>query len=73
MSESTDLVAIAKTWIQRGEQFPIDFDEIWERAGYEHRKHAADALRRCFVNFGLVEGSDFIRISGESTGGRPKN
>ena len=70
-NSNNELVAIAKTWIQRDEQFPIEFDEIWERAGYQHRKHAARAFKLAMRNFNLVEGLDFTPLKGESTGGRP--
>ena len=66
-----NLLAVAKMWLQRGEQFPIDFDELWERAGYDHRWKAKSAFERCINNFFLREGLDFTTVRLESTGGRP--
>lgn len=60
-----------KTWIQRDDQFPIGFGEIWERAGYTYRHDAVVAFRKCIVNFAMAEGLDFSGISLKSTGGRP--
>lgn len=69
---SNNLVVVAKTWLQRDEQFPIDFNEIWERAGYEHRHHAVRAFEACIVNFGLIEGKDHLplKVSRPNGGGR---
>lgn len=47
------------------ERFPIDFDNIWEKAGYKNRKHAVDAFKACVQNFNLTEGLEFSRKSGE--------
>jgi len=66
-----DLVVIAKTWLQREEQFPIDFDEIWERAGYTVRFNAATAFRKCCENFGLTQGVDYSCISMNRSDGLP--
>jgi hypothetical protein len=54
-----------KGWIQRDDQFPIGFDEIWERAGYEHRRDAARAFRACVTNFELADGYDFTPLKAE--------
>lgn len=56
------------------ERFPIDFDNIWEKAGYKNRKHAVDAFKACVQNFNLTEGLEFSRKSGEikSGPGRPR-
>ena len=59
MNGTNDLVVIAKTWLQREEQFPIDFDEIWERAGYTLRVNALRAFHACVANFDLAEGSEY--------------
>jgi hypothetical protein len=79
-SNNTDLFQVAKGWIQRDDQFPIGFDEIWERAGYKHRKHAARAFEKCVVNFGLVtdkdhaplKGVNVITRYGKQVNGRPR-
>jgi phage anti-repressor protein len=68
---STELVAIAKGWLESSEKFPINFDDIWEKAGYDHKWKAKSAFSRCVVNFGLQEGIDFATVRLESTGGRP--
>ena len=68
---TTDLMTIAKSWLQREEQFPIDFDEIWERAGYARRDVATRAFEAATRNFKLVAGLDFSALKRESTGGRP--
>ena len=56
------------------ERFPIDFDNIWEKAGYKNRKHAVDAFKACVQNFNLTEGLEFSRKSGEINigPGRPR-
>ena len=28
---------------------PVDFDQIWKRAGYEHRHHAVRAFESCII------------------------
>ena len=72
MNGTNDLVVIAKTWLQREEQFPIDFDEIWERAGYADRNIAMTAFRKCVSNFGLNENSDhFFYKKSRPNGGIP--
>jgi hypothetical protein len=53
------------------EKFPISFDDIWEKAGYDHKWKAKSAFSRCVVNFGLQEAIDFATVRLESTGGRP--
>jgi hypothetical protein len=66
-------------WLQRGEQFPIDFDELWERAGYTIRPNAVRAFEACVVNFGLIEGKDYLSLKinnvitryGKETNGKP--
>jgi len=47
------------------EKFPINFDDIWEKAGYNNRKHGVDAFKACIQNFNLTEGLEFSRKSGE--------
>ena len=64
---TTDLMTIAKSWLQREEQFPINFDEIWERAGYTLRQNAARAFELAMRNFKLVAGLDFTSLKMEST------
>lgn len=73
MSENQDLVVIAKTWIQRDEQLPINFDEIWERAGYTDRRNAKAAWHRCVSNFSLAKDLDFrlLNTDIQSGPGRP--
>ena len=69
---TTDLMAIAKTWLQREEQFPIDFDEIWERAGYTLRVNAVRAFEKCIANFALVASCDHLSLLiTRSNGGIP--
>jgi hypothetical protein len=68
---NTDLVQVAKGWIQRDDQFPIDFDEIWERAGYDHRYHAQRAFDKCVVNFGLSNGYDYTPLKVVRSDGLP--
>ena len=72
MNGTNDLVVIAKTWLQREEQFPIDFDEIWERAGYADRNIAMTAFRKCVSNFNLDENFDhFFYKKSRPNGGIP--
>ena len=52
---------------QTSDPFPVDFDIAWQWLGYSRKDHAKTAL----LSSGFVEGFDFSRISGESTGGRP--
>lgn len=52
---------------QTSDPFPVDFDRAWQWLGYSRKDHAKTAL----LSSGFVEGFDFSRISGESTGGRP--
>ena len=41
------------------EKFPINFDDIWEKAGYTERKNATRAFLACIANFKLVEGFEY--------------
>jgi len=66
-----ELVRLAKTWIQRDEQFPIDFNEIWELAGIQRRDNAQRHFASVIRNFNLVEGLEYSSFKRESTGGRP--
>ena len=76
---TTDLMTIAKSWLQREEQFPIDFDEIWERAGYARRDVATRAFEAAIRNFNLVDGIDYSALKrvnvitryGVETNGKP--
>ena len=71
----TDLVTLAKTWIQRDYGFPLHFDEhdLWRRAGYAHRHHAKRAFDACVVDFKLVEGVDFLPSKVKNRRGRPSD
>ena len=78
-NSNSELVVIAKTWIQLDEQFPIDFEEIWERAGYGLRINARAAFKMAIRNFNLVEGIDYSPLKvvnvvtryGVETNGKP--
>lgn len=70
-ANQNELVRLAKTWIQRDDQFPIDFDEIWEMAGINRRDNAQRHFGSVARNFELIEGLDFTSLKRESTGGRP--
>lgn len=71
MRANNELVAIAKTWLQRDEQFPIDFDEIWERAGYTERGNAKRAFEACVRNFSMMEGLDYLSFKMDRSDGLP--
>jgi len=70
---SRELVELAKTWLQRDDRFPIDFNDIWKLAGYTLRENAARAFRECIRNFNLTEGLEYSSFKTEiqSGAGRP--
>ncbi|MBN3944110.1 MAG: hypothetical protein V7L21_23125 [Nostoc sp.] len=61
------LQSLALSLYQSDEQFPVDLDYAWQWLGYSRKDHCLDAISKA-----LEEGEDFIRSSGKSNGGRPK-
>ena len=65
MNTGTDLVVLASGWVRsqdNGESQPVDFDQIWKRAGYTLRENAIRAFKLAMRNFKLVEGIEFTSL-----------
>ena len=64
---STELVVVAKTWIQAPkDSTPIEFEEVWDLDGSSHRGTAKLRLEKVFrdlCKYGLASNLDMVEIS----------
>jgi hypothetical protein len=77
MSESTDLIVIAKTWIQAPkDSTPIEFEEVWDLDGSTEKSNAKKRflqVKEHLINYGLATEIEFreILLNPGQQGGRP--
>ena len=66
--------SLALALLESDQEFPVDFDDAWQWIGYSRKDHGKSALgwdsKTKTWKGPFVEGLDFSRSSGKSSGGR---
>ena len=74
LPSSSDLVVVAKTWIQAPkDSTPIEFEEVWDLDGSTHRGAAKQRLEVVFgdlYKYGLANSFELVEISTDSEPGK---